>query len=307
MDLAGVIDELYGLPLDAFIPTRDERVKAARAAKDRDLAQSIAALRKPSAAAWTLNIAAREAPDEIDAVLSLGEAIRSAQSGGGAVLRGLLGARQAVVAAALAKTRELADARDHAMSESVATEVEQTLRAAMGEPEVAEVVRLGRLTSAVTTSVLAGLDLGSVSVIAGTADAATASTTTEPVETPEAQTPAATKAKAKVRTKPDARVAAAQRELDDATAAIATLERSLTEARRTAERADGDVQQAQDEVKRLRSQVRDAEAALAAAEKARNQAASAVEDADLALSDGEADADAARRHLVELQRAGRED
>ncbi|MGW4517724.1 hypothetical protein ACWEO4_38520 [Streptomyces sp. NPDC004393] len=46
-----VADELYGLPPGEFTAVRDERAKAARAAGDRDLAERIRRMRRPTLAA----------------------------------------------------------------------------------------------------------------------------------------------------------------------------------------------------------------------------------------------------------------
>lgn len=52
MDLESVADELYGLPPGEFVAARGRHVAAARTAKDPALAKQIAALRKPTLAAW---------------------------------------------------------------------------------------------------------------------------------------------------------------------------------------------------------------------------------------------------------------
>ncbi|MGW5665410.1 hypothetical protein ACWEWG_36140 [Streptomyces sp. NPDC003758] len=74
-----VADELYGLPPGDFTPARDARVKAARAAGDRDLADQIRRLRRPTQAAWASNLLMREQPEEVQRLLQLGEALRQAQ------------------------------------------------------------------------------------------------------------------------------------------------------------------------------------------------------------------------------------
>ena len=48
-------EDLYGLPLPRFIPERAALVKALRSEKRRDEAAVIAAMRKPSVAAWAVN------------------------------------------------------------------------------------------------------------------------------------------------------------------------------------------------------------------------------------------------------------
>ena len=48
-------DDLYGLALEQFIPERGALAKALRADKRREEAAAVAALRKPSGAAWAVN------------------------------------------------------------------------------------------------------------------------------------------------------------------------------------------------------------------------------------------------------------
>ena len=49
------VDELFGLPLDEFIPERTALAKSLRAEGRRDEAKEVAATRKPSVAAWAVN------------------------------------------------------------------------------------------------------------------------------------------------------------------------------------------------------------------------------------------------------------
>jgi hypothetical protein len=72
-------DELYALPLAEFTRTRDERAKALRKAGDRDEADAVKALRKPTVAAWALNQLARRRPKEVKGLVAAGEDLRAAQ------------------------------------------------------------------------------------------------------------------------------------------------------------------------------------------------------------------------------------
>ena len=55
-ELLDVADELYGLPLAEFTPARDARAKAL---KGTEHASRVKALRKPSLAAWVVNLLVR--------------------------------------------------------------------------------------------------------------------------------------------------------------------------------------------------------------------------------------------------------
>ena len=65
MDLDSVADELYGLPLDEFTTTRNEHAKQARDAGDRELADQIRAMSKPTQAAWLVNQLVRRHAEEV--------------------------------------------------------------------------------------------------------------------------------------------------------------------------------------------------------------------------------------------------
>ncbi len=65
-------DDLYRLPLADFIPARDALAKSLRAAGDRNGAAAVKQLRKPMLAAWALDQAARQYPDEVARLLDAG-------------------------------------------------------------------------------------------------------------------------------------------------------------------------------------------------------------------------------------------
>lgn len=151
MTLDDVAGELYALDPGDFVPTRAERAAQARADGDRDLAKAITALRKPTVAAWTVNLLARHAPQEIAALLDLGNALRSAQRQlSGDKLRTLGAQRQQVVNAMTKRAAELAAEHERPASEQVLREVGQTLTAALADPDVADLVRAGVLPTTVT-------------------------------------------------------------------------------------------------------------------------------------------------------------
>lgn len=72
---------LYGNPADAFVAERDVLVKAIRASGDRELANLIKALRRPSAVAALVNDVARQDPQGVELLLQAAALLRSAQAG----------------------------------------------------------------------------------------------------------------------------------------------------------------------------------------------------------------------------------
>src|SRR4051794_30522881 len=132
---------------------RTERQNEARAEGHRDLAKDIGALPKPSTAAWVSNLLAREHREEIEGLVELGGLLREAQENlAGDQLRALSVQRNQLVAAlsrqGVALTRQLG----HPVSSGVAGQVEETLRAAMADPDAGEAVLSGRLTSPLSYS-----------------------------------------------------------------------------------------------------------------------------------------------------------
>ena len=78
MELDTEIDKLYGVPLDEFVHDRDELAKRLRREGEREAAEQVKKLRKPSAGAWALNQAVRRRRKETDALLAAGERLRAA-------------------------------------------------------------------------------------------------------------------------------------------------------------------------------------------------------------------------------------
>jgi hypothetical protein len=74
-----VAQELYGLPPGEFTQARDALVKKLRADKERELANEVKALRKPTLAAWALNQLVRNRRKDVDNLLAAGRELRQAQ------------------------------------------------------------------------------------------------------------------------------------------------------------------------------------------------------------------------------------
>ncbi len=78
-DLQKELDELYKAPLEDFTARRNELVRKLRVSGDRDLAEAVRGLAKPSVAAWAVNQLAFNHPDEVDALMEAGERLRNVQ------------------------------------------------------------------------------------------------------------------------------------------------------------------------------------------------------------------------------------
>jgi hypothetical protein len=144
-------DELYGLPLDRFIAERGRLAKALRAEGRREDAAGVAALRKPSVAAWAVNQLSRTQRAAVDELLAAGDGLREAQSallggrGGGRDLRGAMQRERAAVDTLVGAARGLLSSEGHELSPTIVERVADTLHAAALSDEAREVLTQGRL------------------------------------------------------------------------------------------------------------------------------------------------------------------
>jgi hypothetical protein len=153
VDLDDVADELYRVPPEEFIALRKDRADEARAAGDRSLAKDIGTLAKPSAAAWACNLLVRAHRAEIEELVELGNLLREAQQNlAGAELKAPHPPRRRLIAALTQQARALAHQEGHSVSTSVGAQVEDTLRAAMSDPDAGEALLAGRLTTPMSFS-----------------------------------------------------------------------------------------------------------------------------------------------------------
>ncbi|MBG6102242.1 hypothetical protein IW249_002656 [Micromonospora vinacea] len=148
---AELVQQLYRTPPDRFVAARDAAVADARRAGDPTTARQLARLRRPTVAAWLVNLLAIRRPELVADLVQLADALRVAQRElRGPRLRELSAQRRAVVGALVAEVRKLAAAEPDAPSANrlPLAEVEETLNAAFSDVEVAEQVRAGRLLRA---------------------------------------------------------------------------------------------------------------------------------------------------------------
>jgi hypothetical protein len=142
--------ELYGLPLGEFTRVRDERARRLRKQGRRDEADAVKALRKPTTAAWALNQLARRRGADVARLLQAGERLRQAQA------ELLAGAGRDELDAAAAEERELVAvlARDAAAiaadagtgsSETLLEKLRATLHAVAADEELARHLAAGRV------------------------------------------------------------------------------------------------------------------------------------------------------------------
>ncbi len=145
-DPGEAITRLYGLLPGQFTAARNAEAAAAARAGDPELGKRFKALPKPSAAAWLTNMLIREEGPSIASVLALGASLREAQADlDREELRRLNAERHRTLRTLAREARELADRLGNPVSAAVEAEVEQTLWAAMTDPDAAAALASGRL------------------------------------------------------------------------------------------------------------------------------------------------------------------
>jgi hypothetical protein len=148
VELDSEIDRLYGTPLDEFVHDRDELAKRLRREGEREAADQVKKLRKPSAGAWALNQAVRRRRKETDALLAAGERLRAAHeallSGGDqAALRDAMREERAL-ASQLADCAEAIASETGKSGAALRERVRSTLHAAAVDEEAREELAKGR-------------------------------------------------------------------------------------------------------------------------------------------------------------------
>jgi hypothetical protein len=144
------LDELYHGPLADFTPRRNELAKRLRADGEREASDWVKGLRKPSQAAWIANQLAVRKPRDVERLLAVGEELRDLQKGlleGSADqkrLRDAAGMEREAIEKLVKEASSIA-AKEKAGGAAV-DRVGETLQAAMVDAELAETLRLGRLT-----------------------------------------------------------------------------------------------------------------------------------------------------------------
>lgn len=292
-DLLGVADELYGLTLPEFTPTRDARAKELKAS-DAQLATRVKGLRKPSTAAWVVNLLVRQESEQVAQVLQVGAALREAQASlAGEELRALTRQRRQLTAAVTNRARALAAENGQKVTPAVSDQVEATLTAAMVDEDCAAAVRSGLLVAALASTGVEEVELGAAVAVpealgfsASPRQAREEPPTGRPelhvVPDPDADRKALAAARARL-DETEEEVARATESLASAASDVADLEaRSLQvqgeidELRRRIAELETSLEEVDDELGDVEDVRAEAEAWLAAATKERDAAAAAL-------------------------------
>jgi hypothetical protein len=251
VDLERITDDLYGLNPSEFTVARDAWAAEARKSRDRATADSLKRLRKPSVGAWLANQLARQRPADVENLITLGGQLRAAQDRlDGEKIRRLSKSRNEAVASLLREAGSLAGQSGQVVSASATEDLEGTLNAALVDPEAAELVRRGRLTTALHYSGLGPGGLGD-----GMRDGGSTGRGLDQARDTANRRPAR-----------DA-VASAQRELEKANREVARGEAEVEEAGRKVAAAETTLKEARSAATLAVRRVRAAQKSAAAAQK----------------------------------------
>jgi hypothetical protein len=282
-------DDLYGLPPGEFTRARDARVKEVRK-EDREAADAIKGLRKPTVAAWALNQLARRRPKDVERLLTAGDELRAAQE------ELLAGGERSALQEAAAKERELV-AELSADAAALASEAGQsgsglqekvagTLHAAALDEETAGELRSGRLVR--EREAMAGFGIAADTAFTAPRGPAPKS---RQKKAPPPSKPARGQAKgdAEQRRLPAAakdgaeqrqRLAAAKTDERHARRELEAAVKALRHAEERAEAAKAHAAEAAERARTTADRLKDAKRAEAAARKAHTRAERALESAE---------------------------
>ncbi|OBA90242.1 hypothetical protein A5662_02045, partial [Mycobacteriaceae bacterium 1482268.1] len=158
------LDELYGVRPEEFTALRSRLAAAAKKRGDAAAAKEISSARKPTTAAWMVNLLAHTNDDAKRSLIELGERLRAAHAAmDGAAIRELSSEQRSLVDELTRAAIEGAEMTNP--SATLREDVTATLQAAIADPDVAD--RLGRLAKAEQWSGFG--DFGTTTTVATTA------------------------------------------------------------------------------------------------------------------------------------------
>ncbi len=259
--LAAVAHELYGLAPGEFTAARNEAAKQAKADGDAALAAAIKSLPKASTAAWLVNQLTRHRSAELDELLTVGDALRTAtEEADAAGLKDLNAKRRAVLAAMARRAQALGRELGHPISDAVAREVEETLHAGLVDVGAAAAVRSGVLVTALSPAGFGSVDLaGAVAAPAGSSGSSAVPKAGKAASSvPDAE---AARARAEALDKAWAAATQARADLDAASGDAAEAETGLGLATAHREQAEADVEEATEVLRAAREALTDSERA----------------------------------------------
>ncbi|GAA1769022.1 hypothetical protein GCM10009795_014090 [Nocardioides hankookensis] len=292
-DLLSIADELYGLPLPEFTPARDARAKEL---KGTPLAAQVKALRKPSTAAWVVNLLVRRDTEQVEQVLTVGAALREAQASMSAEeLRALSRQRRQLTAAVTTGARRIAREEGTKVTQAVADQVEATLTAAMVDERCGLALRSGMLTAALASTGVDAADVEAAVAVPEALGFSAPAREAEPPARPELHVVPDPEADAKA-------VAAAEEALEAAEEALAEATAAHGETSTAVEELEARGLQLQAEIAELRSRIDELEASAEETDDELSDAEDARAETGSELTEATRARDSAAAALAKLKR-----
>lgn len=275
---ADELDELYGVKPEEFTALRTRLAAAAKKRGDTAAAKRISAARRPTTAAWVVNLLVHMNEDVKESLTDLGERLRAAHAAmDGAAIRQLSAEQRSLVDQLARAAFDGAEVTNP--SATLREDVVGTLQAAVADPDVAE--RLGRLAKAEQWSGFA--DFGATAVVstAGRSSSATRSKAGSTADQAGAdpERPKTDRRDADRASAAEAKEAAEAQKAKEATAALAAAERAKTDADSELSDRQTDLAVARLRRDEMRQRLDEAERSLAAADDAYAEAKRASRDA----------------------------
>jgi len=293
-ELLGIADELYALPLEEFTPARDAKAKELKA--EKELAAAVKKLKKPSVAAWVVNLFVRREAEQVEQVIAVGAALREAQEGmDGAELRALTRQRRQLTSAVTEQARTLAREEGLKVTQSVADQVEATLTAAMLDPACAQAVRSGLLTAALRSTGVDEVDVASAVALPDALGFSASPTTAAEPSPPDLHVVPEDEDTAAAR-----RREAAEQALADAEEQVSEAEAALTEATTSVEELQARSLQLQSEIDETRRKLSELEDSAEETDEELEEAESTQGEASTAHAAAVKTRDAAQKALDKL-------
>lgn len=161
--------QLYaGAPAE-FIASRTALVKQAKAEGKKEMAKEIAALRKPSVAAWVLNQVVHRHHQVISTLADVGTRLRHATASlDAAGIADMRQERDAVLRDLVSAAEEIGAESGHPISAAVLAEVRDTGIASLADEAAQQVLESGTLTRALSYSGFGEVDLSQAAATTST-------------------------------------------------------------------------------------------------------------------------------------------
>ncbi len=274
--------ELYGLPLDEFVPKRAELEKRLRKDGDRERAAAVKKLTKPSVAAWAVNQASRCRPKERRALLDASERLRKVQErllagdASAADLEKAVAAQREAIDGLVEAASGLLTSDGKSMGDATLARVRETFGAVATDPELAELVEAGTLDRERQAT---GLGFGELA-----ADAAPRAKPAKRAPSAKPAKPGGAKRDAADRKRREREARAAKERAKAAKSEEREAARRLDAAERAARKAAEQLEKRERQLEEARGEAQDTRETLEAARSGHAQAVQAREDAEAAAS-----------------------